>query len=37
MDSLALNDIIPVKIKITEKPHTVLLPDLRFLSYNKKI
>ena len=25
----------PFKIKITEKPHTVLLPDLGFLSCNK--
>ena len=28
--------IIPFKIKITEKPHTVLLADLWFLSCNKK-
>ena len=27
---------MPSKIKITEKPHTVLLPDLWFLSCNKK-
>ena len=30
------NFIIPSKIKITEKPHTLLLPDLWFLSCNKK-
>ena len=30
------NDIIPLKIKIIEKTHTVLLPDLWFLSCNKK-
>ena len=28
--------IIPFKIKIIEKPYTVLLPDLWFLSSNKK-
>ena len=28
--------IIPCKIKIIRKPHTVLLTDLRFLSCNKK-
>ena len=30
------NVIIPFKIKIIEKPHTVLLPDIWFLSCNKK-
>ena len=30
------NVIIPFKIKIIEKPHTVLLPDLWFLNCNKK-
>ena len=30
------NVIIPFKIKTIEKPHLVLLPDLWFLSYNKK-
>ena len=30
------NVIIPFKIKIIEKPHKVLLPDLWFLSCNKK-
>ena len=30
------NVIIPLKIKITEKTRTVLLPNLWFLSYNKK-
>ena len=30
------NVICPFKIKILEKPHTVLLPDLWFLSSNKK-
>ena len=30
------NVIIPFKIKTIEKPHTVLLPDLWFLSCNKK-
>ena len=28
MDYLTLNVIIPFKIKIMEKPHTVLLPEL---------
>ena len=27
---------IPFKIKIIEKPHTLLLPDLLFLNWNKK-
>ena len=31
-----LNVITPFKIKIIEKPHTVLLPDLWFLNCNKK-
>ena len=35
MDSLTLNAIIPFKIKIIVKPHTVLLPDICFLSDNK--
>ena len=30
------NIIIPIKIKIIEKTCTVLFPDLKFLSYNKK-
>ena len=30
------NFLIPFKIKIIEKPHTVLLPQLWFLSCNKK-
>ena len=30
------NVIIPFKIKIIEKPHTVLLPDPWFLSWNNK-
>ena len=33
MDSL---NLIPFKIKKVKKPHTVLLPDLWFLSCNKK-
>ena len=28
--------LLSFKIKMIEKPHTVLLPDLWFLSYNKK-
>ena len=30
------NVVIPIKIKIIKKPHTVLLPVLWFLSCNKK-
>ena len=30
------NVLVPFKIKIIQKPHTVLLPDPWFLSYNKK-
>ena len=36
MNSLTLNVIIPFSIKIIEKPHKVLLPELSLLSYNKK-
>ena len=36
MDFLTLDVIIPLKIKIIEKPHTILLPDLWFFfSFNK--
>ena len=35
--TLWLNVTIPIKMKIIEKPHTVLLLDLWFLSYNKKL
>ena len=34
MDSLSLNVIIPIKSEIIEKSHTVLFPDLWFLSRN---
>ena len=34
--ALWLNVIIPFKIKVIEKPLAVLLPDLWFLSCNKK-
>ena len=36
MDVLTLKRLNFFKIKITEKPHTVLLPDLLFLSCNMK-
>ena len=36
MGSCLWNVIIPFKIKITETPHTALLPYLWFLSSNKK-
>ena len=37
MDSLTLKcHLTPSKIKIIEKPHLVLLPDVRFISCNKK-
>ena len=37
LDSLTLKRHIPSKMKIIEKPHTVLLQDLWFLSCNKKL
>ena len=38
MDSLTLErHITPFKIKIIEKPHIVLLSDVWFLSWNKKL